>query len=296
MKKWLRRILWLLASGLVLSAGAAVLGYRQITRTPDWYAPPPVDSPEWSAAANRADQKVAQTLSWAAEVHAHRVRMRRAAAVGTTLPSADAAPGPRSISFTDTELNAFFVKWANAPTGVPEKIAQFAEGLRLYIQNGKLILAGKLIKTGIIASVQLLPSIDSSGRLLLALQEVDAGCLPVPRSFLPLDSVRGGLLEDLPRWQDDAAFAPDGIANESAIAAETAKLFLHTMDGSAAPAVAFLPSDVTRLKRAIPVKMTAISLSDHTLNATIDELSDAERQALLESIKASYSGAGDDGK
>src|SRR5688572_15596670 len=109
MKKWTRRI-GLTLVVLVAALGAFVLVSWSLVRgTPDWYEPQVLSESERAEAANRADQKVAETLSWAADVQAAEVR-RRLAATRAAVP---AGPSVKTISFTEDELNAFFRKWSS---------------------------------------------------------------------------------------------------------------------------------------------------------------------------------------
>src|SRR5947209_694371 len=110
MKKWVKRIL---LAGLALVVVLVGLGIGMNVlrhRRPDWY-PKDVPTPEAIAAASKSvGQKVRGLQGWAASTQAKEGRQ----VAGNALPSGDPDGDPepsKSISFTDTELNAFFSQW-----------------------------------------------------------------------------------------------------------------------------------------------------------------------------------------
>jgi hypothetical protein len=87
------------------------------------------------------------------------------------------------------------------------------------------------------------------------------------------------------RYQHLAAITPEGIANGDAASAAMNELLLATMQYKPASAVIFVPIELQHLSQSLPVKITALSLHDHTLEMTVEGMSAQERESLLQRLE-----------
>src|SRR4051812_48294569 len=113
--KFLRRVVKFVFFVFLLSVlGIAVMFYRS-GQQPDWYAlARKIDPATAIEASKRAQDKLGETISWAAGRQAAEIRSRE----GEPVESDPFAPTPDAtltLSFTEEELNALFQKQVNDP-------------------------------------------------------------------------------------------------------------------------------------------------------------------------------------
>jgi hypothetical protein len=289
MRRFLRRLLVIFVAVVLGLIAVGLFALHMARAAPGWYQPAEWSPEELAIAANEADQKMIDSLNWATDVQAHRARLRYAAEHGSTLPATDLPPAPKTVSFTEEQINASFQKWLIARPDIANAIGQYAANVRLVFGQGRLILAGQLLRLGGVVSVQIEPSIDANGNLRARLAQVDIGTLPMPRVLFgsQFDLARNALAGGLPSWQKKAAFDSDGCANPSAVSAAMAKLALAMLDDQAAEPIGFLPSLSDRGK-PIAVRITAIAISPDGMSITFEAPGDSERNDLLEQIRMPY--------
>ncbi len=284
---WMKRLaVFVVGLVLVLALAAAGAYFFGVRGTPDWVRRSTATPAEKAEAANRLDRKILETLSVIQEMNAG-VTTRRAAGNEQRPPATQAAKF-LEVGFHEDELNAAFQKW--------DSLYQWTERYKAYVQepvvvlhDGHVILAGNSEEVGAVVSLHFSPSLDADGQLLLRLDNVLAGRLPLPRAFLEKyrKSARLKLQNGLPALQRKAEFGPDGSANQEAMAAAMAKLFLHALDDEPAEPVVFLPVE---RKRSVPVTLTDVRIADKTLTFKVKRMDAAERAMLLDEIRAPSEG------
>jgi hypothetical protein len=120
------------------------------------------------------------------------------------------------------------------------------------------------------------------------LVRVLGGILPLPDAMWARQRTKvEQLLESkLPVYQQAAAFAPDGTANAAAASVGMNKLLLAVLRNEPADPVLFVPYDVKKLNRSVPVKITGVSIQNNTLSITAEQMTASERATLLERLRA----------
>jgi hypothetical protein len=295
-KSWLKRGLWLLAFAVVVGGGLSAVSYMMMRRTPDWYQPDTRTADQRRKAAGKIENLLILLRNWGGEQHAAKIR----AAHNASMPPVDShsqdqirellAQKPDQafvISFTDDELNAFFNKWAE-PTARRGWFDQYVVDPRLVIRGNQLIVVGQPKAVDLVVSLVFEPKLDNDGNLNLNLVHVLGGVLPLPGAMWATQRtvVEETLQSNLPRYQQTAAISPEGIANGDAATAAMNQLLLATMQYKPASAVIFVPIELQHLSQSLPVKITALSLHDHTLEMTVEGMSAEERDSLLKHLKS----------
>jgi hypothetical protein len=277
--QWIKRSL--LAVALVLTATAA-LSYWAFKGTPDYYVRPHLSDKERVDAANSAFEKFRQGREWANDLWVSEQRAILAdSGHSATRPSTAPSPGQLTITFTDHELNAFCDQW------VMQWEQRFKDMLRdpaIILRKDRIILAGTVSDLGTVASFHFVPRIDARGKLLLTLDSVRAGRLPMPELVWAAqrDRVINGLLRRLPGWQQKAQIEPYGVASREAVAAHMSKLLFDVLDRRPREPTLFIPLQDSR---AVPVRLTAVRVTDGELTLTVEPMAPADRAALLQRIR-----------
>jgi hypothetical protein len=303
--KWLKRLLVVVACALVVLVVGAAIAWKMLRGRPDWYADVQADPAARQAAAARAEDEVKRTIDWAAAQQAEeRARLQAggdfgpspdnggpatgsvAAATGPSTLAPPPAAGLRralTVRFTEQELNAAFNKWG-ALYHWDEKYGQTISDPRIVLHDGRVIVAGSVTDLGAVVSLHFEPRVQDDGRLRFDLVRVLGGRLPLPQSMF--DSYRERIAAKvraaLPALQQGARIAPDGSANEKAVAAAMSKLLLRVLRGQADDAVLFLTANQGT---QVPVKLTGLTIDGKTIAATVELMNARERAALLERIK-----------
>ena len=283
----------LLLSAILLSAG----GWFMLRGTPEWYQPSTATAEQRKKAADRAENMLISIQNWAGGARAARLRAA-AATVGagdapTTTQAATALSHepsqPFQIQFSDEELNAFFNKWADL-NGRRESLERFVDDPRLVLRNNQLILAGTVKDLGTVVSMQFEPRIDEHGSLQMNLVRVLGGILPLPDALWSSkrERMQQYLQAKLPAYQQEAAMMPDGTANSAAASAAMNKLLQSVLHNDPADPVLFVPYDLHKLNRSVPVKITAVAIQNNTLTITAEQMTAVERGALLDRLRAPY--------
>ncbi|MGB7159780.1 MAG: hypothetical protein WBD40_17065 [Tepidisphaeraceae bacterium] len=270
----------LLSIAVVLTLTAA-LSYWMFKGTPEFYRPAQLTPEQRATVSERADDKVAETISWVALLKADEDRRTHAQRAGSTHPVTRAASS-YTVSFTQDELNVFFDKWSQL-NGWSSRLEQYVKDSAIVLRKDRLILAGTLADVGAVGSFHFEPAIDEKGQLQLTLQRVLAGRLPMPE--LVWTAQRNRLLASvrarLPAWQRRANIAPTGAANNEAVAAGMGKLLLDVLHRRPGEPVIFLrTTDAT-----VPVRLTDIRVAEGEVTLTVESMTSDERAALLDRIR-----------
>jgi hypothetical protein len=277
MAKWRKRLL-LLALFLGVFAGTLCFtAWWMAHGRPEWYQSKKLDPRESEAAAARAEQQLQQTLSWAQDRQAESVRQARSA------PATQPAQA-LEITLTEDELNSFFQKW-DSTFGWSGRYSRYLSDPQVVLLDGRLILAATVADAGTVLSVEFQPRL-AEGEFYLPVTRVLAGRLPLPRPLWDRYRARleTRLKSNLSQWQHDAQITRQG-ANMDAIAAAMAELLLDALDDRPAPPVLFLPYDMRRNPRSLPVSVTGVRIADKTLTLTIEPMDGGQRDRALSAIR-----------
>lgn len=282
MRKPLKSLVRILIAVVVLGAVGLAIAWVMLRGTPSWYPEAVLDPAARQAAAARAENELQKTIDWAAARQAE----ERARLHGATPPATTQARQALTVRFTEQELNAAFEKWGSA-YGWQEKYGQYISDPQIVLHDGKIIFAGLAKTMNTLVSLHFEPKVDPQGRLRFDLVGVYGGRLPLPQSAF--DSYRQKLedrvRDSLPALQQGAKIAPDGSANDKAVAATLAKLLLRVLDRKGDDAVLFLAANQGS---RVPVKLTDVKMEGKGIALTVELLDAKERVELLERIREPY--------
>jgi hypothetical protein len=265
--KWIKRLFMAGAFLVVLLAVSALLVHRLARSRPDWYPVQLLDEASRSAAARSVERN-------------------RKSGIRPDSPGYIAAPDPvKHISFSEAELNAFFLQWDDAMHW-KDGYSGFIQDPVLALADNRIILGANVTSLDTFVSVHFEPSIDPNGELRLTLVRVMGGKLPLPRAFW--DGYRhkliGAMSAKVAQAQKRAAIADDGSMNHDAMVAQMNKLLLHALNDEPAEPILFLRHDNLH-NNAMPVKLTAVAIADRTIDLTVIPLNADERKELLRKIR-----------
>ena len=291
MTKWLKRLLVAVACLLAALIVAAAVGWSMLRGRPDWYAEQAADPAAQAAAAARAEDEVRRTIDWAASQQAEERRLGHtppATSPATTQSGSPAARPDRSLTvrFTQQELNAAFRKWESVYRW-DEKYGDYLADPRIALHGGRVIFAGVVKEMGTVVSLHFEPRMQPDGRARFDLVRVLGGKLPLPKSSFDKhrEQLEDRVRSALPALQQGARIAPDGSANDKAVAATMSKLLLRVLAGEPDEAVLFLTANQgTR----VPVKLTDVKIEGRSISLTVGLLDIRERAALLNRIREPY--------
>jgi hypothetical protein len=278
--KLLRRIAALSLLTTLLSCLVAFHLYRG---APSWYTPASAAGPPSPDAANSADQKLLDLFSWAAGIRAQQLRQLSGHAKPT-----DAPIEAKTITLSDTELNAFLGSWSTpGMSDLQERISRYFSNGQVGLQNGAIIFAGDSPSMGAVLSAEFDPSIDADGNLRVDLASLSAGRLPIPKSAVgsQLDRLRQLLKEQLDDEKPYVAIAPSLTANSAAFGACWLKLLLSALDNTPANSILIVPFDMSNLNHGVPVNLTAISVTDGKITLTFQPIASDDRAQLVNRLK-----------
>jgi hypothetical protein len=287
--KWLKRLLTIVALGLLAIIAFCLVGIYLYRGTPSWYHRRVATTQEVRDAANSADQKLIDLFSWAASTHAEQIRRIRGVA-----KSADQPVGPKTVTFSEDELNSFFSTWKSPDNGeLEQRISRYFADGRVIFQPDAVILAGQSPTLDALVSAEFDPAIDSDGNLHLQLGSLRAGRLPIPRSMVQryLDRLHLLLVQELEVERSNAKIDNALAANGSALAASWLRLLVSGLDGRATDPVLIIPFDMTHLKTGLPVTVTGVSVGEGQITLTLNPIAPDQRQEILESLKRPYGAA-----
>jgi hypothetical protein len=292
---WLKRGLWTLALLAVSGVGLSVMSYLMLRRVPDWYQADTRSTSERNRAAGRLENMLILLRNWGGAKHAAEVRAQTAGDSSGGDPHerqqarqalAQKANEAFAISFTDDELNAFFNKWTESKNR-RAWFDQYVDDPQLVIRGHQLIIVGKVRQMDLVVSLIFEPRLDKKGDLELNLVHVLGGVLPLPDAMWwgHRQSIEQTLASKLPIYQQGAAVNSEGLANGDAGSAFMNELLLATLHYKPAPAVIFVPIELQHLSQSLPVKITGLSIHDHTVEMTAEPMSTEERDAFLRKLK-----------
>ena len=280
--KWKKRLLLAaLCLGLFLGT-LGVASWWLARRAPEWYVRHKLAPEQMEAAASRAEQHLQATLSWAQDQQADALRHRQTQ-VGS--PAQD----PLEIDLTEDELNGFFAKW-DSTFGWSERYRPYVSDPVIVLREGRLILAATVNDLDAVVSVEFQPRL-SEGKLLLSVTRVLAGRLPLPRAVWEKyrQDLENRMQESLPQWQGRAQVTARDGANSEAVKAAMGELALCALTDQPASPILFIPYSMSGRPRSLPVRLTALNISDQQIAITVQPLDATQRVELQNSIRDSDS-------
>lgn len=268
MKKALKRIAAVCAVLVVIALAAGWYLRRQALAVPEFYKP--IQSEEQRrAAGDAADKKATGLVSRLNEF--------------TTAERRGEPSHAAQVTFTESELDGLLHKWIKL-LNREQDMARYAVDPVIRLRDGKIIVAARVPDLDAVISMHFVPRINEAGRAELTLERIWAGEVPIPQALLGRlrQKVNDGILRDLPQWQARAKIAPDGVANQEAIAATTSKMIAAALNERPAEAVAFVPAYGSKY---VPVQFTEINVTPEGLTLTVSPMNAAQRAELLTRIK-----------
>jgi len=282
--KWIKRLFMAVAFLVVLLAACAFLIHRLARSRPDWYPVQLLDGAARSAAARSVEDKLIGMQNWALDTNAN--ERNRRSGIRPDSPGYIAAPDPvKHISFSEAELNAFFLQWDDAMHW-KDRYSEFIEDPVLALADNRIILGAYVKDLDTLISVHFEPSLDSNGQLRLTLVKVMGGKLPLPRAFWNgyRRKLMGAMAANVAESQKRAGMADDGSMNHPAMVAAMNKLLLNALNDEPADPVLFLRHDNLH-NNAMPVRLTKVGIADKTIDLTVIPLTAEERKELLRHIR-----------
>jgi hypothetical protein len=260
------------------TAVAALYSIYLARVTPQWYKNDPATALQTEADANQSDQTVADLFSYANDVAAAQIRRFR-----TQQAKPGDLIGAKTITLTQQQVDAFVDKWEGIfEEPLVESLGPHIVGGRLILLDHRFLIAGTLKDMGVlsdtVASIEFQPSLDKEGNLWPGMTRVYSGELPLPSLLVSAAQrkFRPAVEEDLNRLQSRAVIFHDGLANGRMAEATLGKLLQAALDGQAVDSVIFLPCNLGGLQRAVPIRVTDLSIANQELTVSLRPLSDDE--------------------
>jgi hypothetical protein len=240
------------------------------------------------AAAARVQHEFSRVGEMAADLRAYEAKRQKALHDGTTLPASQ-VPGPITVRLTQEELNAFYTTNAKF-RGWDDDIAPYVQDPQIALQDGRLIIAGKVPELGgVVASMHFAPSVDAAGQLHVDLVRVLGGRLPLPEAIASTyrQKLVSVVQRKLPLWQRQAKMDANGLPNEPAVSAAMAKLLMNSIHQQPADPVVFLPLSASPIQY-IPVRLSAVAATEGAIEFTLEPLNDSQRAGVIEKVREPY--------
>jgi hypothetical protein len=296
MKRWFLRFALFSAAIWAFLAVASLYSVYLARGTPDWYpALPTATAAEQLIEANISEQKVADLFSYAGDVAAAQRRryLARMANPNAVIPPADII-GPKTVHFSEPEINAFAVKWQAAISaggagsfgGRGAEIGRYVRDARVALADGGLLIAARLQEMGVlsntIASVEFRPELAADSRLSPNLYRVFSGRLPVPSAIWsnPRAKLATNLQYELQNWRLLSGVRADGLANHYAAATAAGRILLAALNGQSVEPIILLPCTVGDLRSSVPLDVTELTIAGQKLTASFRPLTDDELSNL----------------
>lgn len=283
MKKSLKIGLWALILLVIAGAGAALFVYRNASAIPEFYSRARLQGQERLDALASVERKFVNLQSDLDAAYARSVRQDAAGGEGaTTRPGDDDAEdaGPVEIAFTADELDTFFDQWLHSG-GYAERMEAYMSDPRIAIEDGQLILAGRMRDFDSVVSLRFEPSLSSSGVARLELAGIYAGRIRLPKKAFDQfrEKTEAALTEDLPELREEAEIRPDGSSNEAAVTLATRGQLAQLVRGEPVEEMIVFPTVISL--GHVPAQVMAMDLGDATLNLGVRLLSRSEREELM---------------
>lgn len=285
MKKRIKYVLLIIAIVLVGLIVSASLGYRYAHERPSFYRTYQWDPTQRSVVSQRALNKLLQTKELAAAAHFAEVRARTQTRPSASIQALVPKVEPLTISFTQEELNAFLFHNIDTFQGLRKKIEEHITDPGVFLEAGRLIVAGRIKGTEYLASFHFAPRMDEQGQFRLDFVKAMAGRLPIPRSLVAsqIKKLQDAVASRLPDLQRAAMMDDAGGSNPPMVMAAGAKLLLSALAGQPAPPVLFMPVD--ERGKAMPLRLRDVRVAHETISLTVEPMTPQERAGIKDQIK-----------
>ncbi len=291
MKKFLKIAGLCLALLLAAAAGIGTYLWTGMRSVPAFYSEKPLEGEERLRALESVERKVLNLQGVLDRAYA-----RSRGAAGPAAPAddgsaedppliAETADEPITVTFTGRELDTYFRKWLQE-TGYEPRMARYMTNPRIAIDDGRVILAGRMADFNAVVSLYFLPVVDEEGAVHLKLDGIYAGRIPLPD--MAFEKFRthavAALGERTAVLRREADISPDGFANESAILLSSQEQLRELFEGKeVAPLIAFIPLPG---RGFVPARVSELSVEEQELVLGVELLNKAEQAQLLEALRA----------
>jgi hypothetical protein len=282
MKKWRKRLLWSFVTLLVLILAGGGVMYYVSKQHPDWYRSKKLSAAQLLANRRSAEDKLTHMQNW--------VQGQRQ--VSTTRPRVDTDPTTApsdtwELSLSEDELNALLDNFEKL---LLERYGQYISDPYLAIREERLILAVTIKDANRVLSVYINPKLDDKGMLILEIDKLKAGRLPVPGALWSsyTDKLAELLQPTAKKTDGNSRMEADGTASSDAVTVERTRLLLNSLKGRGSNAVLFLPAEPSHWEVGYPAKVMDIKLDDQKLTLKLSKLTKAEQDQLIQRIRAPF--------
>jgi len=291
--KWIRRLLLGVTCLLLTLIVCIGVMYPMYMGRPGFYHTYQWDGEQRGRLATNTINKIISAHDMATE--ARRLEDQRREALRRGLPPPPAtAVGAVTQTFTEEELNAFFLNYSTTRSS---KLDQYIAQPGIFLHEGRIILAATAKGLGAkmgssgdpLVSLHFQPSVDAQSGLKLDLKKILGGRLPLPRVLVDgqLTRLKASLNSRLGPWQRQARIDARGNANTEAVSAQLAKLLLNSLAGQSSPAVLFVPSGSGGY---LAVRITRLEVhagpdARQVLTIQVEPLDAQAREKLLDQIR-----------
>jgi len=281
--RWLKRLLILVALGLLAVIAFCLVGIHLYHSTPRWYQKPIATTQQVKDAANRADQKLIDLFSWAASARAQQLRR-----MSGKLRPGEAPIGPKTVIFEDDEINSFITSWrlGSANAGDARMSRYFTNG-RIVMEDDALILVGDSPAYGTLLSAEFHPLIDAQGNFRVDLNSLRAGLLPIPLPAVAdqMNRLQSALQQQLAVESLAVQIDSAQTADAAALGSCWIRLLLASLRDQPAEPVLIIPFDMTHLQSGFPAKVTNVNIRQGQMMLTMQPLTPDEARKLQQDLK-----------
>ncbi len=298
MKKFLKIAAVVVLLLFVAAAGVALYAWRGMRAVPAFYESEPLAGAERLEAIESVERKVLNLQGVLDRAYARATAGKApetASSGSATRPAGPPDPDPLfgesadqepiSVSFTGPELDTYFNKWLEE-SGYGPRLEQYMTNPRIAVQDGRVILAGRMADFNAVVSLHFLPIADPDGTVHLRLDGIYAGRLPLPEMAFEefRDRTVAALAENMPQMRRGADISAEGFANEDAIFLASQAQLIELLEGREVETMrTFLPLPG---RGWIPARVSELEVADHELTLAVELLTPEERQALLRELRS----------
>lgn len=253
-----------LLTALVLVAGLVVGGL--IRARPDWYRPEPMPEAARKAAAQALHNRILDLNNRVGDsIIESKQQSSQARAV--------------KIEISEEELNAVYQTWEVLP-GLDDQLDQFVTDRQIRLLPGRIVLAGRLARGGIVAGLHLVIEKDEQGLPVIFLEGINAGLMHIPDSMTdgPRRRMMASLERDIARRTPHIRFDPP---NEEAIRVVMARQFSRISTGQRIQPMLVVQSGLGEGLVAEPTfaNLDSLEIEDGKLTALLRPLTPDEARA-----------------
>jgi hypothetical protein len=288
MKKFLKItavVVLLLVIGL---AGAGLYVLRGVRAVPAFYEAEPLEGQARLEAIESVERKVLNLQSVLDEAYVRSQAAPEATAVATSQPAEEllgrSAEDSISVAFTGAELDTYFRKWLEE-TGYAPRLGRYMSNPRIGIDDGRVILAGRMAEFNAVVSLYFLPEVDEEGTVHLKLDGIYAGRIPLPD--MAIEKFRTQAIEALEertiQFRKEADISDEGFANEAAILLSSQQQLRELFEGrEVRRLIAFLPLPA---RGFVPARVSELTVQEQELVLGVQLLDRAEQAELLSELR-----------